>query len=80
EAWIGLELPMNDPLQDGIHSGVLGGPADPRNIGGYHVDGQVAVDLLNAKSPKAAKWWRQNAPTVLFAQLVFAKDTCRVVS
>jgi len=72
--WVGLELPISE-LTNGFQAGVLGGK--PENLGGFSVDGQVAIDLLNKKSPKAAEWWRTNAPHVLSARLVFKQEVCR---
>ena len=71
--WVGVELPMSES-GPGHQHGVLGG--QPENIGGYKTNGLTAVNLLNAKSPKAAEWWHKNAPHVLSAELVFKKEVC----
>lgn len=75
--WIGLELPMI-PMESVLFQvGVFGGT--PEKLDGYPADAQVAIDLLSKKSPKAAEWWRDNAPHVLADSLVFKKEVCEVI-
>ena len=76
EKWIGLEIPLNQQQQGLLTIGVLGG--HPQNSGGYQVDGKVAIELLEKKSPEAANWWRRNAPFVLSSLLIFKKEVCKV--
>jgi hypothetical protein len=83
KAWVGLELPVADgrdgpaPLDA---AGVLSGErVEP--VEGYEVDGAAAVDLLAAKAPEAAAWWRANAPACVTGggRLVFPADVCLAV-
>ncbi|MCK9588143.1 MAG: hypothetical protein M0Q93_02130 [Terrimicrobiaceae bacterium] len=73
--WIGLELPLDEPA-NGVQMGVLGGQAE--NVGGCAVRGDIAIDLLEGKSPDAAQWWKVNAPHVMCGRLVFARDVCEI--
>jgi len=77
EQWVGLELPIIEEEQSGMQTGVLGGGA--QNIGGFRVDGLVAIKTLEAKSPKAVSWWKENAPAVISNQLVFKKEVCQLI-
>jgi hypothetical protein len=45
---------------------------------GYAVHGATAVQLLAAKAPEAAAWWRRHAPHVLTGgyELVFPAEIC----
>jgi len=73
QAWVGLEIPVVE-VEGGDQRGVLGGPAE--NVDGYKVSGDVAISRLSGVHPKAANWWRDNAPNVLMGALVFKKDVC----
>lgn len=79
EEWVGLVLPLDEPSEKGFQMGVLGGLSE--NIGGYTVLGKVAIEHLEAKSPKAAGWWRENVSNILSASthLVFDKNVCSKV-
>lgn len=76
--WIGVEIPLPEQEKGGIQMGVLGGR--PENEGGYQVDIKSAIGALKKKSPRAAKWWRDNVPLDLASQLVFSRDVCELVS
>lgn len=75
EAWVGLVLPLKrkNP-QRYLGSGVLSGP---RNMlqslahlitfrlkmqYGFVVPSVAAVEILEKAQPRAARWWRENAP------------------
>jgi hypothetical protein len=82
-AWVGLELPLANGetgLRDQSAFGALSN--DPVGLRkGYAVDGGKAVELLAAKDPDAAEWWRGNAPHVLARgyQFVFPAEVCERV-
>jgi hypothetical protein len=79
-AWVGLELPL-DPQrssrQFAMTSGVLSAPRGwwRRLVGlvlgrygvrtGYAVNALEAVNLLQAKDPVAAAWWREHCAHLL---------------
>ena len=79
-AWVGLELPL-DPRRAGrqlaMISGVLSSPREwwQQIVGlvtgrygvqtGYAVNARDAVDLLQAKDPTAAAWWREHCGHML---------------
>jgi hypothetical protein len=79
-AWVGLELPL-DPRRAGrqlaMTSGVLSSPREwwQRLVGlvtgryavhtGYAVNARDAVNLLQAKDPTAAAWWREHCGHML---------------
>jgi hypothetical protein len=94
EKWVGLELPLarTSPgrfLGFGALSGprtflaqlwgILRGRAD--RIYGFAVDAGPAVELLEASSPEAAAWWRDNAGELVSSRrcLLFHADVCQVV-
>ena len=47
-------------------------------MSGYMVDANKAVELLAARSPAAADWWRENCAAFLEANgcLIFPPDVC----
>jgi hypothetical protein len=57
--------------------GVLSGVGTEPTTG-YLVEGSKAVACLAAHSPRAAAWWRANAPHVLSSgyQLFFPTEVC----
>lgn len=77
DAWVGLEMPIREDGQVvmGRLRGVLGGPPDKENVGGFHVDTGMAVKILEEKNPKAADWWRKNLSPFSIS-LVFGKRYC----
>src|SRR5207253_2971180 len=79
-AWVGLELPLivgqvhteHIAAQQAVSHQAVNAPNS------YAVEGRAAVAILEAASPDAAAWWRQNAPHVLASgyQLIFPADVC----
>ena len=57
--WVGLELPTVES-SGRPQVGATGGK--PENLGGFQINGKVAIDALKEKSPEAAKWWEDNWP------------------
>jgi hypothetical protein len=45
---------------------------------GYLAGSRIAIDLLAARSPEAASWWRQNTPqfTKSGRYFIFAAESC----
>jgi hypothetical protein len=96
QEWVGLELPLTRYVrpQNALTFGVLSGP--PSWLGqmwglllgralrttGYAVEGAAAVDILQTKSPDAARWWREHAPHHLGPRryLLFHEHVCEVVT
>jgi hypothetical protein len=97
QAWINLVIPVPPRFagrQRAYTFGVLSGPKSrfgklfaalvglpPRKIG-YVVESGVALNLLAARTPEAAEWWRLNAPHFFEAghYFLFDADSCDVVS
>ena len=75
--WVGVEIPLAEQKSGGIQMVARGGK--PENTGGYQVDTIKAVEALQKKSPRAAKWWEENVPLAAIPQLVFSKDACELV-
>jgi len=82
EQWVGLVLPV-DPSYEALGRigfiGVLGGPPDQENMGGYPVKTQEAIRLLEEKSPEAARWWRSLPHLNFLDYLVFGRKFCELV-
>ena len=94
QAWIGLELPLpsgrRSRRQTFLVSGALSRPRElwrqllNRILGrfekqsGYAVNALEAVNLLAAKDPAAAAWWRDNCGHFLDGRqhLVFEASAC----
>lgn len=95
EAWVGLELPLlrDKPIRY-LSSGVLTGP---RNFvqkvvhlvtfrltvrPGFVVPAPTAIDILEKADPVAARWWRENAPNVVFRgrPFLFPPECCERVN
>jgi hypothetical protein len=82
-AWIGLELPLapgeSGPQRVDTVAVLSGGPTGSKQ--GYLVAGPAALQALEARSPEAAAWWRQNVPQVAEAgyRFVFPADCCKKV-
>jgi hypothetical protein len=93
QAWIGLEIPVPPRFagrRRGFGVGVLSGPKSllgilfsvlfgrTQRVFGYTVESRVAIDLLAARSPEAAGWWRQNTPRLTKAgrYFMFAAESC----
>lgn len=81
QAWIGLEMPLslNQPPRGAVFRGVLNGAPERCNVGGFAVDGRIAIEMLQQKNPTAAEWWKKNAPQVFKTPLVFSKSACQLV-
>lgn len=92
--WIGVTLPLaNATAQNPIGFGVLTGPkaliselgrvlsGKAQRHEGYIVDAKVAVKILEARSPEAATWWRENTPHLFRRgrRFVFDLGCCRPV-
>ena len=93
-AWVGLTLPLA-PGETGPRTprtvGVLTGPKAAlvqlvyfllgrgNRETGYVVEARTAIDLLARKDPKAAAWWRANAPHVPRRghRFVFPAEACQ---
>jgi hypothetical protein len=96
QEWVGLALPLTRYVrpQSALTFGVLSGPPSwlgqiwgmlmgraVRDIG-YAVEGAKAVELLQAKSPDAARWWREHAAHLLGPRryLLFHEHVCEIVA
>lgn len=70
EAWEGLEFPITgEATQDGIT--------------GYVVRTHVAMEALEAKSPEAARWIRENAIMMIHPYsrgIIFPKQQCELIA
>ncbi len=95
-AWVGLVLPVSPrapALQSCIGIGVLSGPksmlgqwlaillARGQRESGYVVEADRAIEVLATKSPAAAAWWREHAPSFIAPgrQLLFSAEACEEV-
>lgn len=93
---MGLELPIARPShgsQRAVGFGVLHGPRSflgqwiayfpgrGHTETGYIIDADQAVELLAAKSPQAAAWWREHAAGWIAPgrQLLFSADECEEI-
>ena len=94
EAWVGVELPLPHGRRSRRRtfstSGVLSGPrtwwqrllgallGQFRKESGYAVNALEAVNILAAKDPVAAAWWRDNCAHRLDGKhhFVFAAEVC----
>jgi hypothetical protein len=91
--WVGLEIPVPARYtgrRKGLGFGVLSGPKSrlgaflavlfgrANRETGYIVEAQVAVNLLAARSPEAATWWRENTPRFIEPgrYFMFAAESC----
>ena len=80
QEWVGLEIPLDETpkLSGTIQMGVLGGPA--QHPGGFRVNTRVTLDLLQKKSPDAARWWRENINPDFMTHLIFKREVCEEVA
>lgn len=87
EAWVGLVLPLKEPtLQTVPSAGVLSGPRSELGClwatltgqrvttTGYLTPAARAIEILERAQPKAAAWWRENAPKFLREEAEFLFD------
>ena len=78
KAWVGIELPIDPPIDGGIQVGVKLGK--PENIGGYHVHSATAFRILEKHDISAWEWWHEHADYAMRGgQLVFKKDVCELI-
>jgi len=93
QEWVGLVIPVPRRVSHRrtfLGTGVLSGPKSrlgalfaillgrtQREVG-YMVESKTALELLAARSPEAADWWRQNAPHFFEPgrPFVFSGDSC----
>lgn len=70
---------MEDRQEPGVQEGATGGR--PQNLGGYQIDAEIALIALLERSPRAARWWIDNAPRAFLpsSRLVFSRSACEVV-
>jgi hypothetical protein len=96
QEWVGLELPLTryTKLQSAHIFGVLSGPSSwlgqmwglltgrAEHALGYAVEGAAAVEILEASSPDAARWWREHVPQHLAPgrYLLFHEHACQLVA
>lgn len=83
-AWVGLILPLTDSQvvpDRQVAYGVMSG-ARTDSPAGFAVNGSRAVQVLSQADPKAAQWWRENAPQVFEQgyELVFPAEVCEMVA
>ena len=93
QAWVGLVIPVPPRVTERrnfLGFGVLSGPKNrlgallalllgrAKRKAGYLVSSKMALDLLAARSPEAADWWRQNAPRFFEPDqgFIFSIDSC----
>jgi len=94
EKWVGLELPLARASPGRFFGfGALSGPRSfftqlwgilqrrADRIYGYAVEAHPAVEILQASSPEAAAWWRENAAELVAPRrcLLFHAEVCQVV-
>ena len=96
QAWVGLVIPVPPRVagcQNFLGFGVLSGPKTrlggllglllgrAKRHRGYAVSSKVALDLLAARCPEAADWWRQNAPRFFEPGqgFIFSSDSCEEI-
>lgn len=78
--WVGLEMPLGKSPEDvEIVFGVIGGPPDTENLGGYPVRTEEAIRILEKKSPAAATWWKERPVGSFATYLVFGKQFCKYI-
>jgi hypothetical protein len=96
QAWVGMVIPVPPRVSRRrafLGAGVLSGPKSRlgalfaillgrtnREVG-YMVESKTALDLLAARSPEAADWWRHNAPHFFEPgrAFVFTGDSCEEI-
>ena len=79
EKWVGLTIPLFQVSAKPVRirtGGVLTGPkgvwssllalaqGKTERMTGFLVSAKDAIDLLEARSPEAARWWRENVPHI----------------
>ncbi len=76
-AWIGLELPFQDPKPGGCIGEVLSHKRVYRD--GFHVDTETALTILQQANAPATSWWRENVDLAHMVSLVFDPSVCKVL-
>lgn len=87
--WVGLVLPttsseegrdtFTEEVVEGEYKGALGGPPDPDNMGGFHVQTRKAIEALSAKNLEAGNWWKKNVNLGAIEHLVFGRKFCELI-
>ena len=73
EQWVGIEIPLTNPIPKGKESFCVGNS----NKDGYQVKGTDAVEaLINAKKTEAVNFWRPYST----GNFVFKKEICELIS
>jgi hypothetical protein len=95
EKWVGLELPLTrwaSPKKF-LGFGVVSGPRTclaqlwaallgrAQSVTGFPVEASRAVEILEASSPQAASWWRENASELIQPKryLLFHAEACEII-
>lgn len=76
DAWIGLILPVDMDAVGVLQMGIFGG--EGQNDGGYNIPTEKALEFLEKKDQRAARWWYDNLP-FMPPWLVFHRDVCKLV-
>ena len=96
KAWVGLVLPLAGNRVQARKLPIAGVLTGPKNLfasllrvfggqrsfsTGYAVETRAAIDILEKADPRAAAWWRENAPHLLapWRHFVFAAECCELV-
>ncbi len=77
QAWVGLELPFENPTPGGYVGGVLSKKPTGRN--GFHVPPQTAIAILKNKDSRAAAWWLEHVDIAHMDAFVFDPVACKVL-
>ena len=87
--WVGVEISLLPESNAAVFSSsVLGGDPDSRNVNGYLVEIDEAIQALGNKktmdATRAVKWWtdwRKNTSIGMYSHFFsFSKDVCELVS
>lgn len=80
EAFLGFGVLSGPKSRLGALLALLFGRA--KRHSGYLVSSKMALDLLAARSPEAADWWRQNAPRFFERGqgFIFSSDSCEEIA
>lgn len=78
KAWVGLELPFENPEPGGYVGGVLTGK--PVNRSGFSVPTEQALEILRKSNQDACTWWETNVPLEFIDALVFDSAVCQVLN
>lgn len=78
DQWIGLVMPAR--TTDSHLADVITLKRVTDRIGGYAVSWEAAMDALGEKNPSTRKWWEGLNAGNRFAELIFTRDCCEVIS